>query len=170
LANVCENGANHPSEFVWSTTSLVHRVMIYCDSLLTGRSGMKRLIEFPLQNGGRLVAEVDESEVPGRVVRVAAKPGEVAEKAQETLEDALEKIKPAAQLIIDKLHTLHDVPDEISVEFGIKLNAAAGAIIASAGVEANYKVTLKWTKSSIRLKTYTRQSTNWFRKRANAIR
>ncbi len=131
---------------------------------------MKRLIEFPLQNGGRLVAEVDEPEVPGQVVRVAAKPGEVAEKAQETLEDALEKIKPAAQSIIDKLHTLRDVPDEISVEFGIKLNAAAGAIIASAGVEANYMVTLKWTKSSIRLKTYKRQSANWSRKRANAIR
>jgi hypothetical protein len=70
----------------------------------------------------------------------------VAEKAQETLEEALDKIKPAAQSIIAKLRGLTDEPDEIAVEFGIKRNAAAGAFIASAGVEANYKGSLKWTK------------------------
>ena len=106
---------------------------------------MKRLIEFPLQDGGTMVVEVDEPEPTGGVVK-AARPGEVAEKAKETLEDALEKIKPAAQSIITKLRDLHDQPDEVAVEFGIKLSAAAGAFIASAGVEANYKVSLKWTK------------------------
>lgn len=106
---------------------------------------MKRLIEFPLQGGGTMVVEVDEPEPPGGVVK-AARPGEVAEKAKETLEEALDKIKPAAQSIITKLRGLTDEPDEIAVEFGIKLSAAAGAFIASAGVEANYKVTLKWAK------------------------
>ena len=108
---------------------------------------MKRLIEFPLQQGGTMVVDVDEPEPAGGVVKASAKPGEVAEKAKETLEDALDKIKPAAQSIIDKLRGLTDEPDEIGVEFGIKLNAGAGAIIASAGVEANYKVTLKWVKA-----------------------
>ncbi len=106
---------------------------------------MKRLIEFPLQDGGTMVVEVDEPEPPGGVVR-AARPGDVAEKAKETFEDALDKIKPAAQSIITRLRGLSDEPDEIAVEFGIKLNAAAGAFIASAGVEANYKVSLKWAK------------------------
>ncbi|MGH2593215.1 MAG: CU044_2847 family protein [Anaerolineae bacterium] len=41
---------------------------------------------------------------------------------------------------------MHDAPDEVGVEFGIKLNAEAGAFVALAGAEANYKVTLKWTK------------------------
>jgi hypothetical protein len=36
--------------------------------------------------------------------------------------------------------------DEMAVEFGIKLNAGAGAFIASTGVEANYKVPLKWAR------------------------
>jgi len=106
---------------------------------------MKRLIEFPLQDGGSILVEVDEPTPQGGVVK-AARPGEIAEKAKETLEDALDKIKPAAQSIIAKLRSLHDEPDEIGVEFGIKLNAAAGAFVASAGVEANYKVTLKWAK------------------------
>jgi hypothetical protein len=114
---------------------------------------MKRLVEFPLQDGGTMLVEVDEPEgyaeavVRGGVVK-AARPGEVVEKAKETFEDALDKIKPGAQAIIDKLRGLHDAPDEIDVEFGIKLSAEAGAFIASAGVEATYTVSLKWTKSA----------------------
>ncbi|HEY4720596.1 MAG TPA: CU044_2847 family protein [Anaerolineae bacterium] len=98
-----------------------------------------------LQEGGNLIVEVDEPAPEGGVVK-AARPGEIAEKAEETREDALSKIKPAAQSIIAQLRGLHDEPDEIGVEFGIKLSAAAGAFIASAGVEANYKMTLKWAK------------------------
>ncbi len=30
--------------------------------------------------------------------------------------------------------------------FGLKMNAEAGAVIASGGVEANYKVTLTWKR------------------------
>jgi len=107
---------------------------------------MKRLIEFPLQNGSSMIVEVDAPEPPGGIVR-AARPGEVTDKAKETFEEALDKIKPAAQSIINKLRELHDAPDEIGVAFGIKLSAEAGAFIASAGVEANYAVTLKWTTS-----------------------
>ena len=109
---------------------------------------MKRLIEFPLQDGGTMLIEVDEPESPGGVTR-AARPSDVPEKAKETFEDALDKIKPAAQSIITKLRDLSDAPDEIAVEFGIKLNAAAGAFIASAGVEANYTVSLKWIKKKV---------------------
>ena len=32
------------------------------------------------------------------------------------------------------------------MEFGRKLNAQAGAFIAAAGTEANYKVTLTWKR------------------------
>lgn len=106
---------------------------------------MKRLIEFPLQDGGSMIVEVDEP-MPESGAYRAARPGEVVAKAKETLEEALDKIKPASETIITKLRGLHDAPDEIGVEFGIKLSAEAGAFIASAGVEANYKVTLKRSK------------------------
>ena len=35
---------------------------------------------------------------------------------------------------------------EIEVEFGMKMDVKAGAIIASTGVEANFKVKLKWKR------------------------
>lgn len=107
---------------------------------------MKRLIEFPLNDGSSVVVEVDEPDVE-RGVAKAARPGEVAERAKETFEAALERIRPAAATIIGKLRDLVDPPDEIEVEFGIKLTAEAGAVLASAGVEANYRVTLTWKRT-----------------------
>jgi len=105
---------------------------------------MKQWIEFPLEDGGSVTVEVD---VPERVGMVRAGRGEeVPQRAQQTFESALDKVRPAAQAIIQKLRALHDPPDEIGVEFGLKMNAEAGAVIAAAGVEANYKVTLKWKR------------------------
>jgi hypothetical protein len=34
------------------------------------------------------------------------------------------------------------------VEFGVKLNAETGAVIAKAATEANFKINLKWTRAA----------------------
>jgi hypothetical protein len=52
---------------------------------------VKRLIEFPLEEGGSIVVEVDEPAPEGGVVR-AARPGEVAAKAGQTFEAAREQV------------------------------------------------------------------------------
>jgi hypothetical protein len=106
---------------------------------------MKRYIEFPLEDGSTILVETEEIESTGGVVR-AARPSEVISQASQTFEQALDKVRPAATAIVKKLRGLSDPPDEMAVEFGIKLSADAGAFIASAGVEANYKVTLKWVR------------------------
>jgi hypothetical protein len=105
---------------------------------------MKRLIEFPLEDGTTILVEVDVPEESGMVPATRGEWGVL--KAQQTFEVALDKIRPAAQTIIQKLRTLHDPPDQIQIEFGLKLNAQAGAFIAAAGTEANYKVTLTWKR------------------------
>lgn len=107
---------------------------------------MKRLVAFPLEAGGSVIVEVDEPESEGGVVR-AARPGEIAETARQTFEAALDKIKPSATVIIAKLRSLSDPPDEMELAFGLKLSASAGAVVASASVEANYTVTLKWKRA-----------------------
>ncbi len=104
---------------------------------------MKRLIEFPLEDGGSIVVESQVTEPAGGMVR-AGRPVEIVTKAGQTFEAALEKIKPAAAAIITKLRSLSDPPDEVEVEFGVKMNTEAGVFIAAVGAEANYKVTLKW--------------------------
>ncbi len=107
---------------------------------------MKRLIEFSLEDGGSIMVEADESALGGGRVR-GARAGEITERAKETFETALEKIKPAAATIIAKLRNLGEAPDEIGLEFGIKLSAEAGAFVASTGAEANFKVTLTWKRN-----------------------
>lgn len=103
---------------------------------------MKSLIEFPLEDGSSVVMEGDEPE--GSVVR-AARPGEIVARAGQTLEAALERIKPAAEVILSKLSSLSERPSEVEVEFGIKVSAEAGMVVASGKLEANYTVKLKWT-------------------------
>jgi hypothetical protein len=106
---------------------------------------MMKLVEFPLEDGTTILVEAEATEEAG-MIRAARGEPSVPEKAQQTFEAALDKIRPAAQTIIKKLRALYDPPDEIEVEFGLKLNAQAGAFIAAAGTEANYKVTLTWKR------------------------
>lgn len=105
---------------------------------------MKRLIEFPLEDGSTITVEVDEPVPEGGTVRGLrlAEP----EMASVTFEAALEKVKPAAGGIIARLRELADPPDQVVVEFGLKLGAKAGALIASADTEANFKIALTWKR------------------------
>lgn len=105
---------------------------------------MKKLIEFPLEDGTTILVEVDENEMGG-VVK-SSRAGDTITKASKTFEEAMDKVKPAASAIIAKIRSLHDAPDEVEVQFGLKLSAEAGAFVAAAGVDANYSVTLKWKK------------------------
>jgi hypothetical protein len=105
---------------------------------------MKQLVEFGLENGGFISVEVEASESYDKVTRGARE--ELPRKAEMIFEDALDKVKPMTNAIIDKLRALSDSPDEIVVEFGLKMNAKAGAIIASVGTESNYKIMLKWIR------------------------
>jgi len=107
---------------------------------------MKRLIEFPLQEGGAILVEVDSAEPAGARVR-GASPTEVAEKAKQAFETSLERIKPVAGAVIGKLRELTDQPEQVTVEFGIKLSAEAGVVLASTGVEANFKITVLWKRA-----------------------
>lgn len=107
---------------------------------------MKRLIEFPLEDGSTILIQVDEPEPEGGTVRVA-RPGEVTETARLTFEEAVSKTRPAAERIIATLRDMSHPPDEVGVEFGLNLSAEAGAFIASVGAEANFKVMLTWRRA-----------------------
>jgi hypothetical protein len=103
---------------------------------------MKRTVRFPLAAGkGFISAEVeDESKVVERGPRVSG----VVEEAKVTFEAALDTIQPIAAALMDKLASVGRSLTEVSVEFDLKMNAETGLIIASGGVEANFRVSLKF--------------------------
>jgi hypothetical protein len=104
----------------------------------------KAIAEFSLENGTKFLVEVDEPESTGGIERVAFGRRQVL-KAQQTLEEALQRVKPVASTILTELKTGLTTPaDEVEVKFGLKLTLDAGAIFTSIGSEVTYEITLKW--------------------------
>lgn len=112
---------------------------------------MKRLVEFEVggSSGETVVVEVDDSDAA--VGEESAARGGEPDRAQRSLEDALERVKPAASILMEKVRSLAEdkdespmVLDEATIQFGIKLTGKVGAVLASAALEANYQVTLTW--------------------------
>jgi hypothetical protein len=101
------------------------------------------MVEFPLDDGGSVLVQVDEAAAGGPVTR-GISDRHVTALASHTFEQAISRVQPAAQALITQLRALADVPDEVGVEFGLELSAEAGAFIAAASAAANFKVSLTW--------------------------
>ncbi|MFI6803571.1 CU044_2847 family protein [Streptomyces luteogriseus] len=106
---------------------------------------MSYLIEVPVDGGESVRVEV--AETTDGIVRVA-RPGQVAAVAQESLQQSLDRIRPIAVAVWEKLRDLPQTPDRVGVEFGIKLSAEAGVIVARGATEANFVVTLEWSRDA----------------------
>jgi NTP-dependent ternary system trypsin peptidase co-occuring protein len=65
-------------------------------------------------------------------------------KADETVEAAFARVKPAAVALVTALRDLVDAPDEIQVTFGIRLSGEVGAVIAKTSADANFEVQMSW--------------------------
>jgi hypothetical protein len=104
---------------------------------------MKKLVEFPMEDGSTILVEVDEPGIGGGTLR-SGRSVEMVERASVTYEQAVGKIQPAAVSIVSRMRQLPEPPTEISVELGISLSAEAGAFIASASTQAHLVLTLTW--------------------------
>ena len=104
----------------------------------------KEIAQFSLEDGTKFLVEVDE---PGGVAveRVAIDTGKMVLQAKKSFEEAIEIVKPVASVLISKMKEGLTTPaSEVEIKFGLKLTAEAGAIIASAGGDVNFEITLKW--------------------------
>ena len=100
---------------------------------------MSSLIEVPFDDGGYVVVEMDDSAVG--VVK-AGRTAEVAGRAAQTLDSALESVAPTARAVLAKVREAR--PQEVTVEFGVKMGGETGVIIAKGTAEVNFKVTMFW--------------------------
>lgn len=101
---------------------------------------MSRLVEFPLSGGGKVLVEVDEA--TGGPVR-AERPGEVAETAKKTFDEAVGSIRAIAEKVVAQVRDLG--PNTVEVEFSVKFNAEAGVILAKTAGEGACTIKLSWT-------------------------
>jgi hypothetical protein len=101
------------------------------------------LIELKLADGTPVYVE---AVAPSPVVRGPQRVSRGESGAQEAdarFEEAVARIRPAAQTLLDSLRELN-TPDQIDLEFGIKFNAKAGVVFASVDSEAVFKVAITW--------------------------
>jgi len=59
-----------------------------------------------------------------------------------------DQLGPLVNGVVTKLREASDWPDEVQVEFSIKLSADANVIIARTAGEANFRIALRWTGES----------------------
>lgn len=104
---------------------------------------MAYLIEVPVQGGGHLVVEASDEDLPAELV-LAARPGEIATRAGQTLEQALDQLRPAVRAIRNRLAAM--APDQATVEFGIVLGAETGVVVAKGSTEVHFTVSLTWQR------------------------
>jgi hypothetical protein len=109
---------------------------------------MKRLVEFPLDQGGSVLVEVDDPP-DGPVTRGFGRDrSTLVEQTDKTFEAATAAVTPAACSLIARLRSMEDAPDEVGIQFGVQLSAQTGAFIASVAAQANFRVSRTWRRDA----------------------
>ncbi len=104
---------------------------------------MTELLEFKSEQGATVLVETVAPARSGPVTRGGRAEEAVAE-ASESLESMLGQLGPAVKGIVSELRSSTDWPDEVEVEFAVKISADSNVIIARAGGEANFRIALRW--------------------------
>ena len=99
------------------------------------------LVRFRTADGGEAVVEIADDE-PGVVA--VSRAGDVFTDAVASLEAGRSRIRTVAQTTLHQLTALPTPPAEVTVEFGVRFNAKAGAVIAHTEGEGHLRVTMVW--------------------------
>jgi hypothetical protein len=106
---------------------------------------MTDLVQFELEDGSSVLIETES--VSGQPVTRGGRAAEMISKADETFEQALGRMGPTATAILKKFRETAEQPDEIEIEFGVKISAEAGAIVAKTSGEANFRIAVRWKRA-----------------------
>jgi hypothetical protein len=96
------------------------------------------LVDF--RGSGGSVGQVSRSTSPEDITK------QMVEQSQRAVNAAMGTIRLMANRTIATLDTMANKPTQVEVEFGIKLDAKAGAFLASAGAEGSLRVKLVWNR------------------------
>jgi hypothetical protein len=107
---------------------------------------VRQLVEFPLQGGGTVLVQVDDGS-PGEVTRGwGDRDTRLVEQARQSFEQAVGRVQPAVEGLVNQLRSLAETPEQIQVEFGLQMSAEVGAFVAGASTTGNFKVSMTWRR------------------------
>jgi hypothetical protein len=100
---------------------------------------VSELIRFPVDSQTSVVVEVREDEGFERVARSGA-----ITDAPHAFVTALHDVRAAAVAALEVFRQGPGHPDSIEIEFGVRLTAEVGAVIARSALEGHLAVKLVW--------------------------
>lgn len=107
---------------------------------------MANIVKFETDNGPVYVeVATPKSQKPGvqkAGLRQDAK--EIIQSATSTFEAALENAFVAANTLVDRAASLKIQPQEINIEFGLKISGEMDLFVISGDTEANFTIKIKW--------------------------
>jgi hypothetical protein len=102
---------------------------------------LPRYIEVPLNDDRIVLAEVtgqlDETVPAGRL-------DDVVGRLPESFSDGLRRVQALADEALAGMRGLDQAPDVVSLEFGLKLSASAGVVVAQSAGEAHVTLSVEW--------------------------
>ncbi|MFH8515425.1 CU044_2847 family protein [Streptomyces gelaticus] len=104
---------------------------------------MTALMEFTTDNGATVTVEVDRHTQGAQLVALGD--DNTLARAGRTFDSALTGIRSAAESALAVFRDGALKPDGVELEFGVKITAEAGAVIAKSAVEGHMVVKLSWS-------------------------
>ncbi|MDN3020411.1 CU044_2847 family protein [Streptomyces sp. S.PB5] len=104
---------------------------------------MEGLVEFKMGDGAVVAVEAADDV---RGAKLVSRDGTV--RAAHTFENALDGVRSAAEAALRVFRDGTLQPDGVEIEFGVKLSAETGAIIAKGTAEGHLVVKLTWTPAT----------------------
>ncbi|MEU0197994.1 MULTISPECIES: CU044_2847 family protein [unclassified Streptomyces] len=116
---------------------------------------MTAITSIRLDDGSLLRVETTEPASPRPVVEDPyepirrPRPADDVASAADTLRSAVDRVRPAVSDIVDSLRSMPRRPDRITLEFGVKVTAEAGVVVARTAAEAHFTVGVEWDAASV---------------------
>jgi hypothetical protein len=102
---------------------------------------MGDLLAFGSEDDGGVVY-VETADVERPVMRGGAASNVIA--ASQSLEQVVGRVGPIVQSMVAEIRSSAEWPDEVEIEFAVKISADSNIVIAKAGGEANFRIALRW--------------------------
>ena len=109
---------------------------------------MSKIVKFDTANGPVLIEVANAKGQKASVQKVGLRQdaNKVVQSATATFEAALENAFVAANTLVDRAASLKIQPQELNIEFGLKISGEMDLFVISGDAEANFAIKIKWVR------------------------
>jgi hypothetical protein len=106
--------------------------------------GRRVYLSVPFEDGEVFVVELSDEQGSG-VIR-ASRGDELFETSADTFESGMARVQRVAATMLARLADLPRSPDHVRAEFGLRVTAEAGLVVAKGSGDAHIKLELEWSR------------------------